>query len=175
MCSRSNTINSTTTHLRGNRPLSLGSAGIMHGLPRNKSLKCGKTIAQHRISGQGVTTKTNWRFGMRSKKRPRPVGRKKLSSSRATWRSYLSGLCQSRLFFHFILPSAAFVKSSYWGKQFPNAISSLSGPSSRTFRRSNAHTMFFSFFRKPIHVCESAVTCRSGRPTCPSATLSFCC
>src|SRR5688572_30645566 len=54
------------------------------------------------------------------------------------------------------------VKTSYCGKHFPNATSSLSGPSSRIFRRSSAHTTFFSFRRKPIHVCESAVTCRSA-------------
>ena len=42
------------------------------------------------------------------------------------------------------------------------------------FRLSNAHTTLFSFLRKPIHVFESAVTCRSGWPTCPSFTLIFC-
>src|SRR5207249_131411 len=61
----------------------------------------------------------------------------------------------------------------YWGKHFPNASSSLSGPSSLIFRRRSAHTTFFSFLRKPIHVCESAVTCRSDWPTCPFATLIF--
>src|SRR5688572_14553233 len=69
--------------------------------------------------------------------------------------------------------SAAIVDLGYCGKQYPNATSSFSGPSSRIFRRNNAHTMFFSFLRKPIHVCESAETCRSGWPICPSYTLTF--
>jgi hypothetical protein len=69
-------------------------------------------------------------------------------------------------------PSAC-TKISYCGKHLPNATNSLSRPLSRIFRRSSAHTTFLSLLRKPIHVCESAVTCRSGWPTCPSVTLIF--
>lgn len=64
-------------------------------------------------------------------------------------------------------------KIRYCGKHFPNATSSLSGPASRIFRRSSAQTTFFSFLRKPTHVCESAVTRRSARPTCPSLTAEL--
>jgi hypothetical protein len=59
------------------------------------------------------------------------------------------------------------------GKHFPKATSSLSGPCSRIVRRSNAQTTLFSFFKKPSHVFESAVTCKSGWPTCPSCTAIF--
>jgi hypothetical protein len=51
------------------------------------------------------------------------------------------------------------------GKHLPKATSSLGDPLIRIFRRRSAHTTFFSFRRKPIQVCELAVTCRSRWPT----------
>ncbi|GIW88106.1 MAG: hypothetical protein KatS3mg108_2430 [Isosphaeraceae bacterium] len=58
--------------------------------------------------------------------------------------------------------------ANHFGKHFPKATKSRSGPASRILRRSKAQTTFRSFLRNPIQVSESAVTCTSGWPTWPS-------
>ena len=54
-----------------------------------------------------------------------------------------SGCTVTRIFGFDILGSPRLCEISYCGKHFPNATSGLSGPSSRIFRRSSAHTTFF--------------------------------
>lgn len=65
-------------------------------------------------------------------------------------------------------PAFVGVQGTYAGKHRANALISLGEPLMRIFRVTNAHRRLFSLARKSIHVRESAVTCKSARPTWPS-------
>jgi hypothetical protein len=56
------------------------------------------------------------------------------------------------------------------GKHLPKARSKRGDPFRRIFRVSNAQTRLRSFRRNPSHARLSAVTRKSGEPTCPCST-----